>query len=114
MRWWTAYPGDAGIAVPAKGELPCWLEGLEVLVGLEEGTQRKRIHDANGEKHSEDRQATITVGAGGFGCIRGRGSRGLARVAGPDRHIGRRRGQSARDSALPTGKLEEKKRLQVG
>lgn len=79
MRW-TAYPGDPGITVPAKGELPCGLERLEVLVGLEEGPQRQRIHDANSEEHSKDSQAAVLVRAAG------RGSRGLSGVAGPVRH----------------------------
>ena len=38
----------------AKSQLPCRLERLEELVGLEEGAQRQCIYGAEGQQQRED------------------------------------------------------------
>jgi hypothetical protein len=49
-----AYPGQPGAAVGAKGDAPCGLEGLEVLVWLEEGAHAEGVDEAEEEEHAED------------------------------------------------------------
>ena len=51
MEQWTGkYPGNAGIAGGAKGELPRRLKRLEILVGLEEGAQGQSVEEAPGQQ----------------------------------------------------------------
>jgi hypothetical protein len=82
--------------------VPCGLEGLEELVGLEEGAQRQCIGDAEGQQQREDgAQAGASVADGftrgtrfvGVGMVEGSGkgsstagTRGSSRVAGGGRH----------------------------
>lgn len=48
------YPGQPGAAIAAKGHAPCWLEGLEVLIGLEKGAHAEGIDEAEYEQSTQD------------------------------------------------------------
>lgn len=48
------YPGQPGAAVAAKGNAPCRLECLKVLIGLEEGAHAEGVEEAEEEEHAED------------------------------------------------------------
>jgi hypothetical protein len=41
------------LGVWTKSELPCWLEGLEELVGLEKGAQGQSVDDAEGKQQGK-------------------------------------------------------------
>ena len=61
------YPGDVGAGVGPEGKGPGGLEGLEVLVRLEEGPDQRRVGQAEQQQRGED-----LARGGGHGRLRGR------------------------------------------
>lgn len=49
------YPGQPGATVGSKGEVPCWLESLEILVWLEKGSiGTDGVDEAESEQCDDD------------------------------------------------------------
>ena len=53
-QWACIYPSNPGIAGLAKSKLPCRLERLEELIGLEKGAQGQCIDNAEGKQEREN------------------------------------------------------------
>lgn len=50
------YPSDAGVGGGTKGQLPCGLERLEELVGLEKGAQGQSVCEAEGQQQGQQKR----------------------------------------------------------
>lgn len=44
------YPGDPGTTLLPKSDLPCWFQGLEVLIWLKKGAEGQCIEDAESKQ----------------------------------------------------------------
>lgn len=57
------YPSDPCTAFFAKDHLPCWFEGLKILVRLEEGLDGQTVEESEADK--EDKYLVLRSGAHG-------------------------------------------------
>ena len=55
------YPGHPSTTILPKNNLPCWLQGLKILVRLEESAQRQCVHDAEGKEKQKHRLSGRTT-----------------------------------------------------
>lgn len=55
------YPGQPSTALLAKDQIPCWLSGLKVLVGLEEGVHADGIDDTENDEEGQGVPGHVVV-----------------------------------------------------